>query len=71
MKEVRREGVRRERELAKESRLNQVRSRANAAFRKEDYARAAALYESIEDDLSPAESRKFEYSKKRTRKPGS
>jgi hypothetical protein len=71
LKQVRRERARLERELARASRLNQVRPRARAAFREEDYSRAASLHESMEDDLSPAESRMLEYSKKRSRRPGS
>ena len=47
-----------------------MRSRANSAFREEDYARATALYESIEEDLSPAESRTLQYAKKRTQNAG-
>jgi len=70
LKRVRRESARFERDRAKESRLHPVRSRANAAFREKDYTKAVALYESINVDLSPAESRKLEYSKKRMWKPG-
>ena len=70
LKWVRRESACLERDRAKESRLHQVRSRANAAFREKDYTKADALYESIKDELSPAESRKLEYSKKRAWKPG-
>jgi len=70
LKRVRGESARFERDRAKESRLHPVRSRANAAFREKDYTKAAALYESIKIDLSSAESRKLEYSKKRMWKPG-
>jgi hypothetical protein len=71
LKQVRKESACYERELARESHIHQVRSRAKAAFREENYARAAVLYESIEEDLSPVESRKLGYSRKRTRTPGS
>jgi len=70
LKRARREGARFERERAEKSRLRQVRSRANAAFGEKDYAKAAGLYESIKDELSPAEVRKLEYSNKRTFEPG-
>ena len=70
LKRARRESARFERERAEKSRLRQVRSRANAAFGEKDYAKAAALYESIKDDLSPAEVRKLEYSNKRAFEPG-
>jgi hypothetical protein len=68
--QVRNESARFERELATETRLQRVKSTANAAFREQQYLTAAALYESIEEDLSPAESRKLQYAKKRIQNAG-
>jgi len=49
----------------KEIGLRHIREEADTAWRKEDYAKLVALYESIQKDLTPAELKRLEYSKKR------
>lgn len=51
--------------LAQESLAYQVRPKAADAFRHKDYAKAAALYESILPSLSPAEIGKLKYARSR------
>lgn len=48
----------------KEMRLNRVRPAANKAWRDKDYVELIRLYESIHEDLTAAESKKLEYSRK-------
>lgn len=58
------ERIRWREEFAKQTVLSQIRSRAEAAFRGKEYAKAAALYESIQTELTPLETKKLSYSRK-------
>lgn len=44
----------------------QVRPKAEAAFHRKDYEEAVGLYESISDELTPAELKKLEYARRHT-----
>jgi hypothetical protein len=57
-------------QLALGSLANQVRPRADAAFRRGDYRQAAELYEQIVPCLTASERRRLEIAKERTRDDG-
>ena len=52
--------------LAMDTLVSQTRPKADEAFRRGDYSRAAELYEVIREQLSPSEMRRLEIAKSRT-----
>lgn len=52
--------------LVKEARVKLVRRRAEAAWTRRSYSEAAQLYASIAEDLTPAETTRHEYCRRRT-----
>jgi hypothetical protein len=51
-------------ELLKEWHLSDVREKADIAWQEKNYAKLADLYESIREELTPAEAKKLDYAKK-------
>ena len=47
----------------KKLQLNRVRTEVETAWHQKNYGRVVELYESIQDDLTPVEAKKFEYAK--------
>lgn len=51
-------------EIHKDMKLKDTREDAEKAWREKNYSKLASLYESISEDLTPAESKKLDYAKK-------
>jgi hypothetical protein len=49
----------------KELRLNRTRTQVEAAWHQKDYPRVAEFYDSMMDDLTPAEAKRLAYAKKK------
>ena len=48
-----------------ESRMHQIRSKADIAWQRKDYASLVNLYEQVNEFLTPAETKKMEYARKK------